>query len=310
MRMKFTVQYPIAEAGYDPELLSREGLARFARTAEDAGFHAIAFTDHPAPSHKWLQAGGHDSLDPLTALGFCAAVTDRIRLMSYALVAPYRNPLLAAKQGATVDRLSDGRLTLVLGAGYLRSEFAALGVDFSNRNALMDEAIEVLKGIWQNENFHYEGKHFTAIGQTARPFPVQQPHPPLWFGGNSDQSLRRVAADGRGWSPLIIREELSSSVRTRALDGPHALANRLCYLSDLLQERGRSLQDIDVQIDYAAGTSPELPKEVVLDSLAEFSAAGATWAVITPRGRQLENCLEELASFGEKVISQLPDDGR
>jgi len=302
--MRFTVQYPIANAAYDPRFLSGKGLIRFAKTAEQAGFHAIAFTDHPAPSDKWLRSGGHDSFDPLSALSFCAAVTNTIRLMSYVLVLPYRNPLLAAKQGATVDALSDGRLTLVLGAGYLRSEFAALGVGFTERNALLDEGIDVLKGIWTSDDFHYKGNHFTALGQTAHPRPLQSPHPPLWFGGNSERALRRVAMHGQGWSPLIIPESISESVRTRSIGSATELAIRIRQLRDLLAEQGRTLDEIDVQIDYAAGTAPNLPADRILDSVSQFAEAGANWAVVTPRGERLEDTLAELVRYGDTVIAK------
>src|SRR3981189_2816301 len=95
--MRFTVQYPIAHAGYDSAYLDPAVMTRFARAAEEAGFSAIAFTEHPAPSEKWMRGGGHDAFDPFAALGFCAAVTQRLLLMTLLLVLPYRNPLLAAK---------------------------------------------------------------------------------------------------------------------------------------------------------------------------------------------------------------------
>jgi alkanesulfonate monooxygenase SsuD/methylene tetrahydromethanopterin reductase-like flavin-dependent oxidoreductase (luciferase family) len=112
MAMRFTVEPPIGQPGCAPELYQQDGLSAFARAAEEIGFEAIAFTEHPAPSLTWLQAGGHQSLDPLTALAFVAAVTRRIKLMTYLLVPPYRNPLITAKMIATLDLLSQGRLVL------------------------------------------------------------------------------------------------------------------------------------------------------------------------------------------------------
>ena len=106
--MNFWVTYPLVAHPYNPEFLTKSGLTRFSVAAEAAGFSGIGFTDHPAPSERWLAAGGHDALDPLTALAFCAAVTDRLRLIPNILVLPYRNPFLVAKAGATLDALSDG----------------------------------------------------------------------------------------------------------------------------------------------------------------------------------------------------------
>src|SRR4051812_26578808 len=142
--MQFMLEYPIAHSSYSEEFLDPEVMSAVAVSAEDAGFAAVGFTDHPAPSDKWMRAGGHDSLDPFSALAYCAAVTTKLRLMTFLLIAPYRNPLLTAKCAASVDVLSKGRLVLALGSGYLRSEFAALGIEFSERNDLLDEAVTAM----------------------------------------------------------------------------------------------------------------------------------------------------------------------
>src|SRR5215203_5822740 len=110
MTLRFTVEHPVGQHGCAPELYQQDGLAAFVRAVEEAGFDAVAFTEHPAPSLKWLRAGGHESLDPIAALAFAAAVTSRIRLMTYLLILPFRNPLLTAKMLATVDQMSRGRL--------------------------------------------------------------------------------------------------------------------------------------------------------------------------------------------------------
>jgi len=97
--MNFWVTYPLIAHPYNPDFLTKSSLTRFSVAAEEAGFSGIGFTDHPAPSERWLAAGGHDALDPLAALAFCAAVTDRLRLIPNILVLPYRNPFLVAKAG-------------------------------------------------------------------------------------------------------------------------------------------------------------------------------------------------------------------
>src|SRR3984957_6004396 len=181
--MNFWVTYPLVAHPYNPEFLRKPTLPRFSLAAEVAGFSGIGFTDHPAPSERWLAAGGHDALDPLTALAFCAAVTNRLRLIPNILVLPYRNPFLVAKAGATLDALSDGRFTLAVATGYMRGEYKALGVDFEQRNALFDEAIEVIRGVWSEDEFAHEGSTFSAKGQTANPKPT--PHPPIWIGGEN-----------------------------------------------------------------------------------------------------------------------------
>src|SRR5690606_23183012 len=112
--VRHLVTYPLTAHPASPELLSREAIVRFARRAEELGFDAVGFTDHPAPSHRWLTHGGHDALDPFVALGVVAAVTERLRLLPHILVLPYRNPFLVAKAAATLDLVSEGRFTLAV----------------------------------------------------------------------------------------------------------------------------------------------------------------------------------------------------
>src|SRR6202012_245047 len=146
--MNYWVTYPLTTHPYNPEFTTKDGLTRFCQVAEAAGSSGIGFTDPPAPTERWLKAGGHDALDPFAALSFCAAVTDRMRLIPNILVLPYRNPFVVAKSVATIDALSGGRFTLAVATGYMRGEYKALGVDFEERNARFDEAIEVLRGVW------------------------------------------------------------------------------------------------------------------------------------------------------------------
>ena len=172
--MKFSVTYPLITHPASPELLTREAVTQFARMAETAGFDGIGFTDHPAPTDRWLKAGGHDALDPFLALTFCAAVTERIRLIPNIVVLPYRHPLVVAKMVATLAVLSDDRFTLAVATGYLRGEYRGLGIDFEQRNALLDQAIDVLRGMWTEDEFSFEGigidaRHLgSSIGLKAR----------------------------------------------------------------------------------------------------------------------------------------------
>src|SRR5687768_6448328 len=123
-------------------MLDSGALDVVARAAERAGFDGLSLTEHPAPGARWLTSGGHQSLDPFVALGFIAAATERLHLVTHVVLAPYRNPFLLAKAAATLDKLSGGRLILGLGAGYQKSEFFALGVSLDERAALFDEVLE------------------------------------------------------------------------------------------------------------------------------------------------------------------------
>ena len=150
----------------------------------------------PAPAAEWLATGGHHTLEPMVALSFAAAATTTVRVHTNLYVAAYRSPLLAAKSLASLDVLSGGRLVVGLGAGYLEGEFAALGVDFATRNQALDDAIALIKLAWTGEPVHGPGASPDAEEVVVQPRPLQDPHPPLWIGGNSKAAIRR-GADGR-----------------------------------------------------------------------------------------------------------------
>src|SRR5262245_55689425 len=233
------VQYPLLCDVDGGRWIDPENITTFARVAEESGVHGIALTDPPPPSKKWYDRGGHATLDPFVGLAFIAAATERLRLMTTLTVVPYRNPFLTAKSMTALDLLSKGRATFVLGTGYLRSEFAALGVDFNERNELFDEAIEVLDGVWSDDDFRYEGRHFTALGVTMQPGPVQQPRPPLWLGGNAKVVRRRVAAWADGWMPMLGGAQLTATTRTAMIDGTEELAGHIREIKQWMEEAGR-----------------------------------------------------------------------
>jgi probable F420-dependent oxidoreductase len=302
--MNYSVTYPLTAHPYNPEFTTKAALTRFCQVAEEAGFAGIGFTDHPAPTERWLKAGGHDALDPFAALAFCAAVTDRMRLIPNILVLPYRNPFVVAKAAATLDALSDGRFTLAVATGYLRGEYRALGVDFEQRNARFDEAIEVIRGVWSEEDFTYEGVTFSAKGQTANPKPV--PHPPIWIGGNSRMSRRRVARYGDGWSPFPAPKVLSTTAKTPSLESVDDLRPMLNELWQFMEEAGRDPKSIDVAFGTGAGGDPgkdSFNPEARREADEELAALGVTWSGAGVPGDSLAHALEALQRFGESVIS-------
>src|ERR1700738_2474485 len=197
--MKFTITHPMHSHPYNPELVTGPGIAAVAAAAEAAGFDGFGFTDHPAPTQRWLESGGHDAVDPFVAMGFAAARTTTLRLIPNVVVLPYRNPFVVAKAGATLDLLSGGRFTLAVGVGYLKREFAALGVDFDERAQLFEEALDVIRAIWTTDDVTYEGRHFTARGITAHPRPASLSHPPVCSGGNTGKGRPRGATHRGGW---------------------------------------------------------------------------------------------------------------
>lgn len=303
--MRFSVTYPLVTHPHDPTLVTGDAITRFARAAERAGFSGVGFTDHPAPTHRWLTSGGHDALDPFVALTYVAAVTERIRLIPNILVLPYRNPLVVAKAVATLDALSGGRFTLAVAAGYLKGEYRALGVEFDERNLLFDEAVEVMRGIWTTDDYAYEGHHFTAHGQTANPKPASPP--PIWIGGNSRRSRRRVAEYGDGWRPFPAPRSIASTTKTPPLESVEDLALMLDHLWQVVDEAGRDRADIDVSYGTGAGGHPgndDFDADARLEALDGLARLGVTWADVHIPGDSIDHAVEAIEQFGETVIAR------
>lgn len=302
MALRFFFHYP-ETTGVDADMLDPGPLNEVAVAAERAGFTGLSLTEHPVPSARWLSNGGHQSLDPLVALGFAAAATERLTLLTNLVVAPYRNPFLLAKAAATVDKLSGGRLILGLGAGYQKSEFFALGVDFDERNALFDEALEALPRHWSGDPFSLKGLHFDAREVIARPRPVRDPIP-IWIGGNSRLSRRRVARSAQGWMPMLGGAGLSATARTPAIESLDQLAGMIREVRDAAEANGRT-EPIDVLSSYT-GTStrdPGADADRHREALAEREKAGITHVVISARTRSAAETRDFLAAFGETYLS-------
>lgn len=300
--MKFMFTLPLISHPYNPEFVSHRGLRTIAEAAERAGFDGIGLTDHPAPTDRWLTAGGHDALDPFATLGFVAALTERIRLIPNILVLPYRNPFLMAKAAATLDVLSDGRFTLAVATGYLKGEYKALGVDFDERNALFDEAIEVIRGVWTTDDFSYQGRHFTALGQSVNPKPG---HVPIWIGGNSALTRRRVAAVGDGWSPFPAPAMLARTAKTPVLETVDDLQVMLDDLWRLVEGNGRDPGAIDVVFGTPSVGQPgdeRFDGEAHREGLADLASRGVTWASVGIPGDSLAHAVETIERYGELVI--------
>jgi probable F420-dependent oxidoreductase len=307
--VRFAITHPLVSHPYHPDLVTGAGVSQVAAAAEAAGFSGVGFTDHPAPSQRWLDGGGHDALDPFVALAFCAAATTSIRLIPNIVVLPYRNPFVVAKAAATLDVLSGGRFTLAVGAGYLKGEFAALGVDHAERNDLFDEAIDVLKAVWTSDEVTVEGRHFSARGVTAHPRPVSDPHPPIWIGGNSAQARQRVADRGDGWAPFPAPAGVAQTARTVALDTPERLAAALDDLRARLEAAGRDPATIDVTFSCAAGGDPardDFEADAHLEGLAALAALGVTWVQVGVPGDSLDRAVETIQRYGEQIIALQP----
>ena len=239
-------------------------------------------------------------------LGYAAAVTDTLRLIPNIVVLPYRNPFVVAKAAATLDMLSGGRFTLAVGAGYLKGEFAALGVDHAERNELVDEGLGVIRAIWTGDDVTVEGRHFSARGITAHPRPITQPHPPIWIGGNSGRARQRVADHGDGWCPFPAPAIVATTARTASLDTTELLAEAIDDLRRRLDAAGRDPATVDIAFSNPAGGDPAsdaFDADAHLEGLAELARLGVSWVQVGLPGDSVEHAVEVAQRYGEQVIA-------
>jgi probable F420-dependent oxidoreductase len=306
--MKHWFTYPLITHPYHPDFMTLQGVTRVAKAAEVAGIDGMGFTDHPAPSHKWLTAGGHDALDPFVALAVVAGATEQLQLIPNIIVLPYRNPFVVAKAAASLDALSSGRFVLSVATGYLRSEYRALGVDFDQRNELFDEALAVLRGVWTDDGFSYAGTGFTASAVTANPKPA---HVPIWIGGNSALTRRRVAEFGDGWNPFPAPPMLARTARTVPLEGLSDLSAMLDHLWAQVDAAGRNRSDIDVTFGTGlpGPADPDFEANAYLEALRRMAAVGVTWTSVPVPGDSVDHAVEALERYGEEVVQAFHDDG-
>ena len=252
------------------EHTSPEYIAAAAAMVEKLGYdsfwvpeHVLFFPEYeskyPYSEDGRIQGDPRSLLDPLTALTYVAANTSKIRLGTGICLVPQRNPVYTAKQVADLDYLSGGRVDFGIGIGWLKEEFNALGVPWTDRAGRTEECIGVMKTLWCDELSSYQGKYFSFEAAYQNPKPVQRPHPPLIFGGESRAALRRVATLGQGWFTFNVT--------------PESLAHGIDILQPLLEEQGRTISDISISV------TPDR-KHINQESLKRFEELGAEQIIL------------------------------
>ena len=253
-----------------------------ARVAEAAGFDACNVTDHPFPAVA-RDTGAHHAWDPFALLAALAAATTTVRLHTSVLVLPYRNPFLVASQATTVDHISNGRLILGLGAGFLASEFAALGASIQDRGSRMDDSLVAMQAAWTGEPLTLSGRGWVAAGNSL-PAPIQRPHPPLWIAGNSGAAMRRAVVHGQGWSPVGMSAAAAGASRTAPMDSVAALERRLAECRRLAEAENRQ-EPLDICLVRAGWGRPDAdPTAADVERVAELEALGVSWYAIRVEG--------------------------
>ncbi len=260
-----------------------------AKAAEAAGFESLWTGEHvvlpdpqappsPAPPH-------HAFLDPAVSLSFLAAETAQIKLGTGIIILPQRNPVVLAKELASVDVLSKGRLLVGVGAGYLHQEFSAIGADFENRGARTDEYIDVLRALWTEKHPTFQGETIQFGGIDAQPRPVQDPHPPLLVGGHSPPAFRRAVSRGNGWYAYF---QNPAGLKT-CLDGIDAARKQV--------DRPKELGELDIS------ASP-LP-DCGLDTAREYQDLGVERLNLVPAVRNQEEWLRYIDETANTLLAKL-----
>jgi probable F420-dependent oxidoreductase len=263
-------------------------IARIARAAEDAGFDSLWTAEHtilpdpqvppsPVPPDTFL-------LDPSAALAFVAGQTERIRLGTGIIILPQRHPVELAKELASVDVLSQGRLIFGLGVGYVEPEFAALGKDFHDRGARADEYIDVLRTLWCDEKPAFEGRTVRFEGMDAHPRPIQKPHPPIVVGGDSPAAFRRAVSRGNGWYGGATPESLPDI---------RASIERAKDEVDRPDEYG----ELEIGIAHMMDPDPE--------TALRFAEQGVDWMTVLARGEDEDGVVRAIETIGETIVRKL-----
>ena len=270
-----------------------------ATKAEQIGFDSIWVNHHVLHAGYVLERlEDRPYYDALTTLTYVAALTKRVRLGTSVLVLPYLNPVVLAKSLATLDVLSGGRLTVGVGVGALSHESEALGADYANRGSYTDESISVMKALWTQQDPVFEGTFYSFSGVKFAPKPLQQPHPPLWIGGQSRAAMRRAARVGDGWHPTGLL--------------PEELAGRVDYLNTQVVAAGRSPSDITIsvrlELDVLEGSSavplgPMIgPPDHLLRSIEAYAKLGVQEIVTPVSTAAVDHIHRAMEAFATKVM--------
>ena len=287
--MKFGLMYSNAGPFAYPE-----GLTNLARTAEEAGVESLWTVEHVVipvgykstypydPSGKIPAPDTMPIPDPLVGLAYVAAVTKKIRLATGILILPQRHPLYVAKEVATLDVLSGGRVILGIGVGWLQEEFDALGIPFEERAGRTAEAVRAIRSLWKPEPEAFEGKYYRWAPLQSHPKPIQQPGVPIVVGGHTELSAKRAARYGDGYFPGV------------------AEADKLKALMQTMRDECKRIGRKPEEIEISAGRA-----QLDLDAVKRLRDAGVARIMIPPPAFDPDGVRQGLEKLGNDIISRL-----
>ena len=312
--MEFGLHLPASSAA-----VKSEDLIRFVQQAEALGFYCITVADHvivpknisiPYPytiDGKYPGTGYH--LETLVTMSFLAGATERIRFLTSVMIAPYRNPVITAKMLASLDVLSQGRVIVGLGVGWMKEEFDNLKAPlFNERGRVTDEYIKAFRELWTKDNPSFAGKHCSFSEIIFLPKPVQKPTIPIWIGGHSKQALRRAGELGDGWHPI-------GGVPTIPLE-PQDVARDLEMLASYAQKAGRDPKQIRVALkgslfDREKQIAPGKRRrflgnaEEIASDIRDYRQVGVDTVIFDVRRPTPTETLERMEWIAKEVIAKI-----
>ncbi len=275
---------------------------RLAKRAEALGYDMIAVPEHFLIPKQHVELSGPHYFHAAAAQGYFAGATERIRLNSCISILPLQHPVVTAKALATLDWLSSGRMMVTFGVGWLKEEFELLGVDFHERGRMADEYLAAMIELWTSDNPEFEGRYVRFRDVAFEPKPVQEPHLPIWLGGDADAALRRAARFATGWWPFLTP--------------PEKIGERIDFIKSQPEFRGQPFE-----VMYGLGTArvgeghvvnddPELRRQLaaqeIVDALGELKEQGVTMSSVpTPPVAGLEAFLDHAQWVMEEIQPRL-----
>jgi probable F420-dependent oxidoreductase len=296
-------------------------LATLARTGEELGFAIISVSDHViipktiTSTYPYNESGtfagspSGECLEQLALLSFLVGVTSSAKLLTSVMVLPHRPPVLTAKMLATIDVLSNGRLIVGCGVGWMREEFEAIGApSYDERGAVGDEYIRAFKELWTSDNPTFEGKYCRFANVAFAPKPVQKPHPPIWTGGESPAALRRAGRLANAWYPIGSNPRFPVGT-------PAQFAEYTARVKRYAKEAGRDPSALDFAYsanclnDQQAQTLPDgqrrpftgTPQQIA-DDIKRYEELGVRHIMVNLQGETQAQTLERMQRFADRIM--------
>jgi probable F420-dependent oxidoreductase len=298
-----------------------QNLATLARTGEELGFAIISVSDHIIipksinSTYPYNESGtfagspSGECLEQLSLLSFLVGVTSSAKLLTSVMVLPHRPPVLTAKMLATIDVLSNGRLIVGCGVGWMREEFEAIGApSYDERGAVGDEYIRAFKELWTSDNPTFEGKYCHFANVAFAPKPVQKPHPPIWTGGESPAALRRAGRLANAWYPIGSNPrfpvgtpaqfaEYTARVKRHAKEaGRDPSALDFAYSANWLNDQQAQILP-DGQRRPFTGT----PQQIA-DDIKRYEELGVRHIMVNLQGETQAQTLERMQRFADRIM--------